>query len=299
MVNAENGDLKDTPGKRLINLVRSAYDTASCGIGVQMSLVKALLGSEKLNEFQKKAYMMGCASNLLTNPITLDIYSEGKSSGGEPNPFGEDASQRIRSKYGNLEELSARLYRTELRCLGRGEVTYNTSPLTAEEVAEKLEQLQQQGLLGRGESPISQETLEELVMEKSFHGAKWELMQLHSALFSEEGNRQLENLQHSKTLREYYIQFHAGKLDLMVDIVQSAMEAAQNAGYFITEDFNITFIRHGTNSPQSPTKEDTERWQASWKRNFGEDLPTIHQLLEGARETIAAARAEYSPSTTS
>lgn len=198
-----------TPQEWFLELARIAYDISSGGVGVQQSLVEALIRNQELSRMQQIAYSAGLSSNFIIYPPMRSVLTSGAEFGFyDPNLFGVEASDRIRQKYAALEE-----------------------------VLEKL---------------------------RSYDGGALETRKR--------------------------IEFHAGKLELMVDMLESAMEKARESGYVPPPEFDVTYVKWGTGELQTPVPEEREKWQASWLRIFGYELPTIYQLISKAKETVVAAQ---------
>lgn len=87
-----------------------------------------------------------------------------------------------------------------------------------------------------------------------------------------------------------YIEFHAGKLELMVDMLESALERAKESGYTPPPELDVTYYaKWGTSELQVPAPGERAKWQAFWRKEFGEELPTIYQLISKAKQTLIAA----------
>lgn len=301
MVQGKSGLVRLVDPKELvINLIRNGYDMASCGIGSQRYLVQALIDGAELNAYQRREYEADLGSNLLGSPFLLGVY-EGA------DHFGPEASERIGSERRGLDQLNKKLYHALFRLLGTGvgeEVTasalaghvYNAPDLTVPEVRAKLEALKAAALLEEGKTPVSDKTLEQMVSDTSIIYAMTDLMSNHRMFPTQFCLEELKRLQHSESLRPGYTQLHIGKLELMADIINSAVHLAAKSGYVVPRDFNMWNIEWTTSKLKEPTQEEINEWNGFWHKNFGEaESPNIYELMEQVQATISAARKKYPP----
>jgi len=325
-----NKDLSTNPEQLFVRLVEYAYRVAD-GIGIQKRLVDFLVSGKEMEVHiidptrvgvsglgaLVADYRSGMESELLDNPDMLVLNSNDASSGIDPNFFGDAASQRIRDKRKDLEDFLVGIYRSEFRNLGleAGSPSYNPSPLTNLEVIKIIENLGRQGLI----RSLTQQSISEEDIEKVKKATDYLMGSIRTALpysgsfFADQTDTGLAltgdcveraaELKHSERFKDLYTHLHIGKLELMVDVVESAMATAMEAGFTPPEDFSIAHIvpyieaEYDTWLPlgriRTPTKDNIKRSQESWKNFLKEDLPNIYQLLDKAKESITAARVKY------
>lgn len=216
-----------------LKLVEEAYDVASRSIGIQTSLVDALIEGKELTDAQKEAYSSGAGYNFLSNSLM------------EP---ADNATQRMMEKYIGLVRSEIGLLRASFRILGSETdgTAYNPSLLSGEEIAGKIKFLEQKGLAERIETPISQATLDGLITNPRSNVDG-------NVFLTQEAEQQLNQLSYKKPLKGPRIRFGIEKLEFMAYVIENAMAAFGD----------------------------------------GRALPAVTQLLDGAKQIIAKARAEY------
>ena len=89
------------------------------------------------------------------------------------------------------------------------------------------------------------------------------------------------------------IAFHAGKLELMAEILDAALKATKDSGYIPPQDFDITHTEWRKKRLKTPDKDEKEEWKKVWGNYFGEDFPSVYKLIELARATVASVVAKY------
>ncbi len=71
--------------------------------------------------------------------------------------------------------------------------------------------------------------------------------------------------------------------------LESAVATAKEAGVSIPDNLDVTFISWGTGKLETPSEGYREEWRTGWRKAFGEELPTVYELIKQAKESVAAA----------
>lgn len=254
--------------EKYIGLLHTAYDLSSIGIGVQRNFLEKLIQGPVLD---KEGGQRGdSASNLLASPEVLDIL--------RPNvyvtsgiPFTDARKDSIRQKHSLLCQQEKRICSIVLRSVIHGQLTEDDSELQDNEyqalllsILENSEILQKPA---RIEKPLTE--------EKSLLGV---LIGLYRAKIfpTEEYESRLFSYKSDERLRRRHIKYHTDKLDLMVEIMDATLEAAQSEGDGIPSDYRPDTL--------------DSKWAQNWRRVLGEEFPTLPELIQKAKESVQAAR---------
>ncbi len=253
-----------------VSLIRSAYDLSSSGIGMERYFVESLLLGRPPNKMDQETYQIDGSSNLLDSPIVLKAFAPGW----EPHSdyFGERAP-KMKWLRAAIAQTSGELCTIVLRSTVHGKLIDSSSILAPHEYTKLIGKIAASA--GLPVEQVAKQVKTPLCKKGSVSSALAELYR--SGVYpTEEFVAQMAAYKMDERLREHHIKLHADKLELMLEVVYGALENAAKAGRPIPNEFR-------------PDTLDSQ-WAQNWRRLFGEEFPTLYELIEKTEATISVAQ---------
>ena len=237
-------------------IIINAYDTSSCGLGVQNELVKYLLGKGELNQDFHRQLLTGMASNLLAH-----IYYSEEWFGGE----GKDLITRYKSLSANWEKFRRKALRSVLS---------KDSSIDSSDYFNRDEFI---GLVKKyfGIDNLPSTIESEMFKNRDAQPQLFSIFARHDEYFTppklEDLVRDVKEKQSPLHDSGSLLELHIDKLELMINFLKMNLEHSE---------FSLSYNYGDVNT----------KLAEDWQRIFGEAVPNLANLIEKSFETIKEAR---------
>lgn len=256
-------------------LLRDAYSIASGGVGTQKYFLDTLVLGREAQEFEELLYYCSSGSNLLASIIVLDTLYPRRKDAVYASFFGNKASH-IRRKAKSMQRQEKEITNILLRSLINDSFRNDPKDLDAKDYMQFFSGFQRDYVAT--ESPKKAISFDDIAprlvacnnifsLDKLLHKEELEP--------SQEFYEKLMFYAKDSRLKTRQIEYHADKLELMVDIVEYSIEIARKKGVKVKSTYRPYMLRI---------------YPEHWEDIFEEKPPTLKRLIEDSRKSIQSAR---------